>query len=227
MKTATTILLSALFLTLAGCDKAEPETPETDATTGASIPSEENKEDGEKAGDGKTLIVFFSRAGENWQVGTVERGNTAIMVDYMKEFTGADVFEIVPASSYPVSYNETLTVATNEKTGKARPEFKGKVEGIDQYDNVFIGGPIWWGEPPMILHTFCEAYPSLKDKTIIPFGTHGGSGVGSYKTMLQQYYPDAKYLESLGISGAAVRDSGSKTKVQDWIKKLGLEKKSE
>ena len=110
---------------------------------------------------------------------------------------------------------------------RSTPKFKGKVENIGQYDNVFIGGPIWWGEPPMILHTFCEAYPALKDKTIIPFGTHGGSGVGSYKTMLQRYYPEAKYLESLGISGAAVRNSGSKTNVQDWIKRLGLEKKSE
>lgn len=228
MKTTTAaILLSAFSLTLAGCDTTDPMTLETDVTTGASIPSEENKENGEKADDGKTLIVFFSRAGENWQVGTVERGNTAIMVDYLKEFTGADVFEIVPEASYPVSYNETLTVATNEKNGKARPKFKGQVENIDQYDNVFIGGPIWWGEPPMILHTFCEAYPALKDKTIIPFGTHGGSGVGSYKTMLQRYYPEAKYLESLGISGASVRDSGSKTKVQEWLKKLGLAKKTE
>ena len=221
------ILLSVLSLIMAGCDKANSETSETDATTGATIPSEENKENGEKAGVGKTLIVFFSRAGENWQVGTVERGNTAIMVDYMKEFTGADVFEIVPEASYPVSYNETLTVDTNEKNGGARPKFKGKIENIDQYDNVFIGGPIWWGEPPMILHTFCEACPALKDKTIIPFGTHGGSGVGSYKTMLQQYYPEAKYLDSLGIDGASVRDSGSKTKVRDWIRKLSLEKQTE
>ena len=128
MKTTTAILLSALSLSLAGCDKADPVAPENDAATGASIPSEENKDNGGKAGDGKTLIVFFSRAGENWQVGTVEKGNTAIMVDYMKEFSGADVFEIVPESSYPVSYNETLTVATNEKNGKARPKFKGKVE---------------------------------------------------------------------------------------------------
>ena len=79
----------------------------------------------------------------------------------------------------------------------------------------------------MILHTFCEANPQLKDKTIIPFGTHGGSGVGSYKTMLQKYYPDAKYPESLGISGASVRNSDSKTAVANWVKKIGLEKKTE
>ena len=148
-----------------------------------------------------------------------------MMVDYMVEATGADVFEIVPETSYPISYNETLDVATNEKNSNARPKFKGSIENIAQYDNVFVGGPIWWGEPPMILHTFCEAYPALKDKTIIPFGTHGGSGVSSYKNMLQNYYPSAKYLESLGISGASVRDAASKTSVQNWVKKLGLDKK--
>ena len=228
MKTIANLLLVFFALSSLSCEKVEPVIPETDATTGSSIPSDENDENGNgTAGDGKTLIVFFSRAGENWQVGTVERGNTAIMVDYMKEFTGADVFEIVPETSYPVSYNETLTVAANEKNNNARPKFKGGIENLEQYENVFIGGPIWWGEPPMILHTFCEACPGLKDKTLIPFGTHGGSGVGSYKTMLQKYYPSAKYLESLGISGASVRDAGSKTKVQDWVKKLGLEKKTE
>lgn len=226
MKKIANLLLVFSALSSLSCEKGEPVTPETDATTGASIPSDENENnDNGTAGDGKNLIVFFSRAGENWQVGTVEKGNTAVMVDYMVEATEADVFEIVPETAYPQAYNETLTVATNEKNGNARPEFKGGIENLDQYENVFIGGPIWWGEPPMILHTFCEAYPALKDKTLIPFGTHGGSGVGSYKTMLQKYYPSAKYLESLGISGASVRDAASKTAVENWVKKLGLEKK--
>lgn len=222
MKKPTTLFSACLVLLAAGCEKdTEPAAQETDATTGATTPSESD-DAGEKAGDGKTLIVFFSRAGENWQVGTVEKGNTAIMVDYMKEFTGADVFEIVPETAYPQGYNETLTIATNEKNSNARPKFKGSIENLEQYENVFVGGPIWWGEPPMILHTFCEAYPALKDKTLIPFGTHGGSGVGSYKTMLQKYYPSAKYLESLGISGASVRDAASKASVESWVKKLGL-----
>ena len=142
MKKVAALFTASLTLLVTGCDKGDdPVTPETDATTGASIPSDGNDENGNgTAGDGKTLIVFFSRAGENWQVGTVERGNTAIMVDYMKEFTEADVFEIVTETAYPQGYNETLTVATNEKNGKARPNFKGKVENIEQYDNVFIGG---------------------------------------------------------------------------------------
>lgn len=147
------------------------------------------------------------------------------MVDYMKDYLDADVFEIVPVSAYPQSYDETLTVATNEKNNNARPKFKGGIENIGQYTNVFIGGPIWWGEPPMIIHTFCESYPALKDKTIIPFGTHGGSGVGSYTTKLKGHFPEAKFLESLGISGSSVRDGASRTTVNTWLNKLGFKKK--
>ena len=76
----------------------------------------------------------------------------------------------------------------------------------------------------MIIHTFCEAYPELKDKTIILFGTHGGSGIGSYTTKLKGHFPNAKYLEALGISGASIRDAESKTKVENWLNKIGFEK---
>jgi hypothetical protein len=112
MKKTTTLLMTSLSLLALGCDKGGGATnPETDATTGASIPVKDGDEG--KAGDGKTLIVYFSRAGENWQVGTVSKGNTAVMVDYMLEVTGADVFEIVPETAYPQGYDETLTVATD------------------------------------------------------------------------------------------------------------------
>ena len=166
--------------------------------------------------------VVLSRTGENWQVGVVEKGNTAIMAEYIQEYTKADVFEIVPEVAYPEGYEDCKTVATSEKNSNARPKFKGSIENLSQYENVFIGSPIWWGEPPMIMHTFYEAYPELKEKTIIPFGTHGGSGVGSCLTTLKKYYPDAKYLESLGISGSEIRKESSKTAVQNWLKKIGF-----
>ena len=78
----------------------------------------------------------------------------------------------------------------------------------------------------MIFRTFFEAHPELDGKTIIPFGTHGGSGVGSYKTLIQEYYPNATILESLGISGASIRDAASKTTVENWLKRLGVDKQS-
>lgn len=217
------VIVPVLLLSFVGCTTKGLDTDDPDATTGASIPSEENN--GGSSGEGKTLIVFFSRAGENWQVGTVERGNTAIMVDYIKDYIDADIFELVPVTAYPRSYDETLTIATNEKSNNSRPKFKGSIDNINQYSNVFIGGPIWWGEPPMIIHTFCEAYPSLKDKTIIPFGTHGGSGVGSYTTKLKGHFPEAKYLEALGIYGASVREEATRNAVNNWLDKLGFKKK--
>ena len=72
----------------------------------------------------------------------------------------------------------------------------------------------------MIMHTFYEAYPTLKDKTIIPFGTHGGSGVGSCLTTLKKYHPDAKYLESFGISCSEIRSESSKTAVKIGLRRL-------
>ena len=78
----------------------------------------------------------------------------------------------------------------------------------------------------MIFRMFFEAHPELDGKTIIPFGTHGGSGVSSYKTLIQEYYPNATILESLGISGASIRDAASKTTVENWLKRLGVDKQS-
>ena len=104
-----------------------------------------------------------------------------------------------------------------------RPAYKND---LSDYKTVFIGGPIWWGQPPMIIRTFLEAHAELKDKTLIPFGTHGGSGIGSYTTLLKEYFPNATVLEALGISGASIRDASSKTTVDSWLKRLGLDKAS-
>ena len=197
--------------------------PDVDGTTGA---TEQTGGDGEGTAKGKMLVVYFSRADENWQVGYVERGNTAIMVDYIKDLADVDVFEIVPETAYPQGYEDTKTVATAEFNNGTRPAIKNDITNIADYETIFIGGPIWWARPPMIFRTFFEAHPELDGKTIIPFGTHGGSGVGSYKTLIQEYYPNATILESLGISGASIRDVASKTTVESWLKKFGVDKQS-
>ena len=197
---------------------------DVDGTTGA---TEQTGGDGEETANGKMLVVYFSRADENWQVGYVERGNTAIMVDYIKELADADVFEIVPEVAYPAAYDECIAYVNNvEIPQNLRPAYKNDITNIADYKTIFIGGPIWWARPPMIFHTFFEAHPELDGKTIIPFGTHGGSGVGSYKTLIQEYYPNATILESLGISGASIRNAASKTTVENWLKKLGVDKQS-
>ena len=198
---------------------------EVDGVTGA---TEHTGDEGNGTGNkGKSLVVFFSRAGENYSVGVVERGNTAIMVDYIKELADVDVFEIVPETAYPEGYEDTKTIATAEFNNGTRPAIKTYITNLTDYDNIFIGGPIWWGRPPMIFRTFFEQHAGeLNGKTVIPFGTHGGSGVGSYKTLIEEYYPQATILESLGISGSSIRNESSKTTVENWLKRIGLDKQT-
>lgn len=179
-----------------------------------------------QATDNKMLVVYFSRAGENWHVGVVERGNTAVMVDYIQEFADVDVFEVKPVVPYPEGYQDCIEYVTDEINRNDRPAYVGDITNINDYDVVFIGGPIWWARPPMILRTFIEAHPELAGKRLVPFGTHGGSGVSSYTSLLKEYFPDANILEALGISGASVRNQSSKATVENWLKKLGLDRAS-
>ena len=191
-------------------------------------PEESNMpENTEQNGEGKMLVIYFSRAGENWQVGYVERGNTAIMVDYIQEYADVDVFEIVPEVAYPSNYMECVNYVNDiEIPQNLRPTYKDDISNIADYGTVLIGGPIWCGQPPYIFRTFFEKHPELADKTIIPFGTHGGSGVGSYATLIKEYYPNANVLESLGISGSSIRNASSKTTVENWLKRLGIDNQS-
>ena len=214
-----TLALGAFIVALA-CGSNDLE---VDGTTGA---TEQTGGDDEGTAKGKMLVVYFSRADENWQVGYVERGNTAIMVDYIKDLADVDVFEIMPETPYPAGYEDCKTVATAEFNNGTRPAIKTAITNLSEYETIFIGGPIWWARPPMIFRTFFEAHPELDGKTIIPFGTHGGSGVGSYKTLIQEYFPNATVLKSLGISGSSIRNASSKATVENWLKRLSVDKQS-
>ena len=216
-----TLCLSVVAL---GCESGVPETDDTTGPTGQTG----DNENGNATSGKRSLVVYFSRAGENWQVGNVERGNTAVMVDYIKELANVDVFEIVPETPYPEDYMECVRYVNDiEIPQNLRPAYKSDMENLDDYDNIFIGGPIWSGQPPMIIRTFIEAHLSeLSGKTFIPFCTHGGSGVSSYSSLIRSYFPNAKQLESLGIAGTDIRSDASKSRVEDWLKRIGLDKAS-
>lgn len=173
----------------------------------------------------KILIAFFSRADENYNVGTVSVGNTEIMARYIKEYLGdrADGFKIDPVVSYPTSYKECTEVATQEKNSNARPEFKN-AEALDlsKYDTILLGYPIWWGDVPMIINTFLEKY-DFSGKTIIPFNTHEGSGdSGTYAYIKNKMSSSNVNTNGLAIRGAAAREESSKSTVENWLKGLGL-----
>lgn len=165
----------------------------------------------------KVLIVFFSHAGENYNVGNIKVGNTKLVADEIQKVTGGDEFEIVANKNYDLPYNDLVNVAKEETEKGEKPSFKGELKNIDDYDTVFIGGPIWWGTYPRVMFTFFDKY-DLNGKTIIPFSTHEGSGLGSVVEDLKTLYPNATFKEAFSIYGTETRKDLSK--VDKWLKRL-------
>lgn len=207
------VILGLFTVTGCGSNKANPET-EKKANDILNNQTETKT-------DSKVLIVYFSRTGENYNVGNVEVGNTAIMASYMKEYLKADSFEIVPVNKYPDSYDECLKVATKEKEEDARPAIESKLDDISKYDTIFIGYPIWWGEIPQIVYTFMEEY-DLGGKTIIPFNTHEGSGdAGTYNTIKSKLTKSNVNTNGLALQGKVARTDKGKEETINWLKELG------
>ena len=207
------VILGIFILTGCGRNKANPETEKT--------ANDILNNQTETKSDSKILIVYFSRTGENYNVGNVEVGNTAIMASYMKEYLNADSFEIVPVKKYPDSYDECLKVATKEKEEDARPAIESKLDDISKYDTIFIGYPIWWGEIPQIVYTFMEEY-DLSGKTIIPFNTHEGSGdAGTYNTIKNKLTKSNVNTNGLALQGKVARTDEGKEETINWLKELG------
>ncbi|MBO6118463.1 MAG: flavodoxin [Bacteroidales bacterium] len=217
------------LITFVSCSDDEDDNktkiPDTETTTGATPATETDTAttpEDTAATKGKILIVYFSCAGENYGVGVIEKGNTLVMAEYIEQFTQGDMFEIVPQTPYPDSYQEKLNLATQEKNNNSRPAIKNTLTNLDDYSVVFIGCPVWWSDTPMIMRTFYETYPQLATKTLVPFGTHGASSITPIPRVIKEYFPDAVILESLGLQGSQVRDEASKDKVKSWLGKIGI-----
>ena len=169
------------------------------------------------------LVVYFSHAGENYNVGVIEEGNTAKMGKIIAEQMNADIFELVPVVEYPMDYDSCLDVATEEQRTNARPDYVDEIENWEQYDTVFIGYPIWWGEIPNIVYTFMEAY-DFTGKTVIPFNTHEGSGQARSQRDIEELLTNATVLKGLAVRGSkAQKDAeGTGADVANWLKQIGL-----
>jgi flavodoxin len=169
------------------------------------------------------LVTYFSRAGENYNVGVIEEGNTAKLAKVIAEQTGAELFEIMPVVDYPQTYDECLEVATAEQREGARPEYVGDIENWEQYDTVFIGYPIWWGEIPNIVYTFMENH-DFAGKTLIPFNTHEGSGQSHSQRDIEKTLPDATVLKGLAVRDATAQNDADATAkaVSGWLSGLGM-----
>ena len=171
----------------------------------------------------RILIVCFSRAGENYNVGKIEKGNTEKLAEIITEQTGGDLFRIETVIPYPESYDETLDIATREYQNDERPELTGQVESWEDYDIIFLGYPIWWAGLPMALHTFMESY-DWQGKTVIPFNTHEGSGQAGTQQVIEDKLSGATVLQGLAVRGSKAQNDaeGTAADVAVWLKELGL-----
>ena len=223
-------LALCLLFCLASCGQgSEPEQTAQEHVSNEAAPSADadnkaEQEDG-SAGVGKSLVVYFSRTGEQYTVGVIDKGNTAIVAEIIAEQLGADLFELVPADDhYPMTYAELTDVAKREQNENARPAYAGEVPDLSQYDMIFIGAPVWWGDWPMICYTFFENNAdALAEKTLVPFSTHEGSGLSGFDKKLAKACPDASVEKGLAVRGndCQNRQDSVREDVAGWLEELG------
>ena len=204
-----------------GSTSAESQT--TRASSEENSSSEPSERDDIPSGS-DILVVYFSRTGEQYGVGVIDEGNTAIVAQLIAEQTGADTFEILPADDhYPMTYNELTDVAKQEQNQNARPAYEDGVPDLSQYNIIFIGAPVWWGDWPMICYTFFEN-EDLSGKTLYPFSTHAGSGLSGFDQKLSSAVPDSTVGEGLAVAGTDCQKDrdGVRSKVNSWLSGLGF-----
>jgi len=197
---------------------------------------EKNAKDAEKETDssGKILIAYFTLA-DNYEdpsdmdatsqasVNIEDKdliGNTEYLANAIQAETGGDLFSVVVKNLYPNDYDRIVDMGSEEQEEDARPELASHVDNMEQYDTIFIGFPIWWYTMPQAMFTFLEEY-DFSGKTMIPFATHGGYGVGSSVEDIQTLCPDAKVVEDIF---EAERDDiiGQTKEISSWVKKLEI-----
>ena len=208
------ILIAALLMAaaLAACG----------AQTAGRTASETQSSAASSAAKGHILVAYFSQAGEQYDVGVVEKGNTQIVAEMIADETDADLFHIERKAAYPSKLSELLDEAQDEQKNSARPELAAAVDNWDDYDTIFLGYPIWWGDMPMPVYTFLESY-DFTGKTVIPFDTNGGSGLADTVSAITKACPGAAVKDGLAVSGkeAQTQQDTAKSEVQNWLKGLG------
>ena len=175
-------------------EKAVPEQPE----------EQSQNADADESTGADTIVVYFSAT-----------GTTKGVAERIASVTGGDIFELLPAEPYSDAdldwndKNSRTTIEMNDQ--KARPAIANDTVNLDSYTTVYIGYPIWWGDAPRIMSTFVEAH-DFDGKTVIPFCTSGGSGIGRSGSNLASQAGSGNWLDGDRL------DAGiSESRIQDWI----------
>ena len=171
----------------------------------------------------KSIVIYFSHTGENYSVGVIQEGNTAKVAKEIARQTGAAIWEIKEAEPYPVKYNDCIARAKKELQSKSRPAFQGNPPDLTGIDTIYLSYPNWWGDAPMVVYSLLDK-AAIDGKTILPFCTHEGSGLGSTARNLARAYPKAKVEQKgLAMRGATAQKDADAVKkaVAEWLKSLG------
>ena len=170
----------------------------------------------------KTLIAYFSHAGQNYSHGSIRNlavGNTEVVAKKIHSLIDSDLFYIDTVKKYPDDHMQKIEIAKQEYNEDARPKLNARVENMDDYDTVIVAFPNWWTTMPMAVFTFLESY-DFSGKTICPLITHGGSGFSNSLKDIKRLCPNARITEGLAINGDNAQTCDRD--VEKWLKKIGL-----
>lgn len=151
----------------------------------------------------KVLVAYFSRT-----------GNTRVVAGQIRRALGADLFEIQPAEPYSDDYEATVSQAQKERDTGYEPPLQGTVPNIGTYDVIFLGFPIWGMTAPPVIRSFLSGH-NLAEKTLVPFITHGGYGVGQSLAIVAQHAPQARLVA--GFSKQADQERETLAQVTRWL----------
>lgn len=170
----------------------------------------------------KSMIIYFSHAGENYSVGFITEGNTAKVAKEIAAQTGAEIWELKEKEPYPEKYTTCIELAKQELEAKARPEFVGEIPDLSEVGTIYLGYPNWWSAAPMIIYSFLDS-GQIDGKTVLPFCTHEGSGLGSTARKLAAAYPKVKFeLKGLDIFGHVAQNEPDEVTaaVTKWLEQM-------
>ena len=198
------VIMVAIFGIFTYLNNNQNESQDTNET----VSNESKTDDVNIENMGNTLILYFSMS-----------GNTETVANYIHEEIGGDIVKLETVQTYPEDYDELVDYAREEQRDNARPELETTIENIEQYDTIFLGYPNWWGDMPMPIYSFLDQY-DLSNKTIVPFITHGGSGLSGTSANIANEEPDAVVTEGLAINGDDVDDCQGE--VNEWLNGLNF-----
>ena len=157
---------------------------------------------------GQSLVAYYSRS-----------GNTRKIANLIHQQVGGTIHEIQPQDPYPGSYDAVVDQAKIEIASGYRPALQSTLDHVEAYDTVFVGSPNWWNTIAPPVATFLSEH-DLSGKTIVPFCTHGGGGMGRVATDIARLCPQSTVLSSFEVYGRGRGDV--QARVSAWLSKVGV-----